>query len=61
MAAVMRTEEHILDEIGEVAVIDTADIEKDLWKKVRNISLSMLEVILQPSMDLARSRLVHAG
>ena len=36
-AAVMSTEKHILDEIGEVAVVDTADIERNLWKEVRNI------------------------
>ena len=38
ISAVMRTDERILDEIGEVAVVDTADIEKDLWQKVRKLN-----------------------
>ena len=30
----MKDEGDILDELGEVAAVDTADIERDLWHQV---------------------------
>ena len=44
-AAIMSTEKHILDEIGEVAVVDTADIEKNLWQQVRTCDVSVLKSV----------------
>ena len=32
--AVMKDEGDILDELGEVAAVNTADIERDLWHQV---------------------------